>query len=142
MLLAATICALAVSPSTQASTPATAPPAEFLPVTSGPIIGFSPVGSVKERELEGQFDANLSASDLREWLKRLSFRPHHVGSPYGLENAQFMRQLYASFGFDAKIETFYVLFPTPKLRELSMGSFHASLTEPPIPGDSSERFST
>jgi len=103
-----------------------------------PIQGFSPAGAVRERELEAKFDSELTPADLRKWLRRMSARPHHVGSPYGLDNAHFMLKLYESFGFQAHIENFYVLFPSPKSRLLTMGRFKASLTEPPIPGDTTE----
>ena len=35
-------------------------------------------------------------------MKRLSARPHHVGSPYGKENAEFMAGLFRSWGYDAR----------------------------------------
>ncbi|AIE86368.1 transferrin receptor-like dimerization domain-containing protein [Fimbriimonas ginsengisoli] len=118
------------------STPSQSPLPQPKPI---PLVGFSPVGSVRERELETKFDAAINAGDLRGWMKRLSARPHHVGSPYGLENANFMLKLYESFGLQAHIETFTVLFPSPRTRILTMGMFKAKLTEPPIVGDTSAR---
>ena len=100
-----------------------------------PLPGFSPATASAERSLETRFDATIDAKDQLVWLKRLSAEPHHVGSAYGLKNAQFMRDLYASFGFDARIETFNVLFASPKERRLEMGGFRARLEEPPVPGD-------
>ncbi|MEO6391697.1 MAG: M28 family metallopeptidase, partial [Pyrinomonadaceae bacterium] len=81
----------------------------------------------------------LKAENLRTMMKRLSARPHHVGSPYDKENAQFMRSQFQAWGYDAKLEEFRVLFPTPKARLLEMTAptkFTASLTEPPLAGDS------
>jgi len=76
--------------------------------------------SNQQRELEKQFDASMKAENLRNWMKRLAARPHHVGSPYGKENAEFMAAQFKSWGYDAKIEEFHVLFPTPKTRVLEM----------------------
>ncbi|HYX42944.1 MAG TPA: transferrin receptor-like dimerization domain-containing protein, partial [Pyrinomonadaceae bacterium] len=72
------------------------------------------------------------------WLKRLSARPHHVGSPYGKENAEFLAAQFRSWGFDTQIEEFSVLFPTPKTRVLEMVApekFTARLSEPALPED-------
>ncbi len=104
-----------------------------------PLLGFSREGAAAQRDLEARFDAQLQASNLKEWAKRLSARPHHVGSPWGKENAELMAGLFRSWGFETKIEEFHVLFPTPRLRKVEMIAptrFTASLTEPPVPGDS------
>jgi N-acetylated-alpha-linked acidic dipeptidase len=104
-----------------------------------PIPGFAPASSEAERALERAYDANIaSPALLRTWLHRLSLRPHHVGSPYDAANADYLRGMMASFGFDAKIETFDVLFATPKSRLLELTAprhFRASLMEAPVPGD-------
>ena len=55
-----------------------------------PLMGFTAAGSELERALEGRFDATLNPGDLSVWQKRLSARPHHVGSPYDKENAEFI----------------------------------------------------
>lgn len=103
-------------------------------------LGFSSSESTRaQRALEGKFDANLSADDLRNWMKRLSARPHHVGSAYDKDNAEFMLALYKSWGYDAQIENFDVLFPTPKTRLVEMTApekFTLKLNEPEVPGDS------
>ncbi len=75
---------------------------------------------------------------IRETMRRLSARPHHVGSPYGKENAEWLLAQFTSFGWDARMETFDVLFPTPKTRLLEMTAptrFTAKLEEPPVPAD-------
>lgn len=97
--------------------------------------GFSAEMAAAQRALEARFDATIDAKDQLAWLKRLSAEPHHVGSAYGLKNAQFLRDLYTSFGFDARIETFGVLFAQPKERRLEMGGFRAKLDEAPVKGD-------
>jgi len=71
-------------------------------------------------------------------MQRLAARPHHVGSPYGKQNAEWIRDQYASYGWDAKIETFDVLFPTPTERVLEMvapTTYKAALQEPTVAGD-------
>ena len=109
--------------------------------TDGPttLLGFSTERSNAQRALERQLDLSLKAEDQRAWMKRLSAHPHPLGSPYGKQNAEYIAELYRSFGFETRIEEFSVLFPTPKLRKLEMVAptrFTASLTEPAIPGDS------
>jgi N-acetylated-alpha-linked acidic dipeptidase len=104
-----------------------------------PLLGFDDAGASDQRALETKFDAVLKADNLREWMKRLSARPHHVGSPYDKENAEFILAQFKSWGYDAKIEEFQALFPTPKLRLLEMTApekFTASLVEPPLKEDS------
>ena len=101
-------------------------------------MGFTAAGSEQERALEARFDATLNADDLRTWLKRLSARPHHVGSPYDKDNAEFIAGLYRSWGFDTKIEEFSVLFPTPKSRLVEMTApekFTLKLNEPTLKED-------
>ncbi|HTQ78578.1 MAG TPA: transferrin receptor-like dimerization domain-containing protein [Thermoanaerobaculia bacterium] len=109
------------------------------PAADPPLLGFTAAQSTEERALESRFDAALSSDDLRAWLKRLSAHPHHVGSPYGGENAQFLAGLLRSWGFTTRIEEFRVLFPTPKTRLLELTApsrFTAKLAEPPLPQDS------
>src|SRR2546429_2779791 len=72
-------------------------------------------------------------------MQRLSARPHHVGSPYDQDNAEWILGKFKEFGLDAHIEQFAVLFPTPKQRlvELVDGGlkFTAKLEEPAVPED-------
>ncbi len=106
--------------------------------SASPLLGFSPEHAADERALEARFDAALRREELAPWLKRLSARPHHLGSPYDKENAEFIAGLYRSWGYDTRIEEFRVLYATPKERRLEMvapRAFTASLTEPPLPQD-------
>ena len=103
------------------------------------LLGFSETAADRQHRLESQFDSSLKREDLRDWLKHLSARPHHVGSARGKENAEFIASLFKSWGFKAAIEEFDVLFPTPKTRLLEMTApvaFTARLAEPPLPEDS------
>ena len=72
-------------------------------------------------------------------MQHLSARPHHVGSPYDKENAEWIAAKFKEFGLDTHIEQFDVLFPTPKERvvELVEGGpkFSAKLQEPALPQD-------
>ncbi len=109
------------------------------PAAQGPpLLGFAAPRAAEERALEARLDAALDPADLRQWMKHLSARPHHVGSAYGRENALYLAGLFRSFGFQTEVEEFRVLFPTPKLRRLEMVApthFRASLVEPPLPED-------
>ncbi len=101
-------------------------------------MGFSAENSAKQKALETKFDSYLKAENLRTWMKKLSARPHHVGSPYDKENAEFIAAQFKSWGFDTKIEQFDVLFPTPKTRVLEMTApekFTAKLEEPDLKED-------
>ncbi|HZS48368.1 MAG TPA: transferrin receptor-like dimerization domain-containing protein [Blastocatellia bacterium] len=75
---------------------------------------------------------------LKEYMKVLSAEPHHVGSAYDKKNAEWILAKFKEFGLNASIESFDVLFPTPKERLLEMTSptkFTAQLKEPAIPED-------
>ena len=56
----------------------------------------------------------------KEYMRRLTARPHHVGSPYDKDNAEWILAKFKEWGLDAHIETFDVLFPTPKEMKLEM----------------------
>jgi N-acetylated-alpha-linked acidic dipeptidase len=110
----------------------------FAQTTPQKILGFSGSSSEKQRELESKFDSFLNSENLRNWMKRLSARPHHVGSAYDRDNAEFIAGLLRSWGYDTNIEQFDVLFPTPKTRLVEMTSpekFTLKLNEPPLKED-------
>ena len=105
---------------------------------TAPLLGFTADGTAAERALEARFDASLRGDEMRGWMQHLSARPHHLGSPYDKSNAEYLLGLFKSFGYDAKIERFEVLFPTPKARLVEMTGpihFRASLTETPLKED-------
>ena len=110
----------------------------FAQMSNKNILGFSAETVTKQRDLETKFDSSLKAENLRDWMKRLSARPHHVGSAYGKQNAEFISAQFKSFGFETEIEQFDVLFPTPKTRLLEMlapQKFTAKLFEPALKED-------
>ncbi len=73
----------------------------------------SAAGPLKGAALEAAFDDQVSAKDQLEWLKRMAAEPNHVGSAHNKANAEASLALFKSWGWDAKIETFQVLYPTP-----------------------------
>ncbi len=101
--------------------------------------GFTSWDTAAEFSLEKNFDANLSSESIGNNIKVLSAKPHHLGSANDKEDALYILNLYKSWGWDAKIETFKVLFPTPKTRVLEMispTSYTALLKEPALQEDS------
>jgi len=102
------------------------------------IVGFTQASADAQRKAEEKFDSYLRNTNLDLWMKRLAARPHHLGSAYGKDNAEYMRDLFKSWGYDAKIETYKVLFPTPKIRIVELvapGKFKAKLAEPAVKED-------
>jgi N-acetylated-alpha-linked acidic dipeptidase len=102
------------------------------------ITGFYEKNIDKELNLESSFDKNLSKENIGENMKKLSAKPHHISSPGSKENAEYILSLYKKWGWNAQIETFHVLFPTPKTRELEMVSptmYKAILKEPALNED-------
>ena len=101
--------------------------------------GYTAQSFKAEREWEKKFQDGIVRENLRENMRRLSARPHHVGSPYDKENAEWILSKFKEWGFDAHIETFQVLFPTPKERVVELmqpTQFRAKLQEPVVPEDS------
>jgi N-acetylated-alpha-linked acidic dipeptidase len=106
--------------------------------TPAPLRGYTPEHSATEVQWEKKFRALPDAAIIRENMRRLSARPHHVGSPYDKDNAEWLLAQLKSFGLDAKIETMEALFPTPKLRQLELlgpKPFTAKLQEPALAVD-------
>ena len=97
--------------------------------------GYTADASRAEREWEAKFRALPKPENMREYMKRLSAFPHHIGSPYDKDNAEWLLAQFRSWGLDAHIETFRVLFPTPKSRLLELiepGHYTAKLAEPVV----------
>src|SRR5579864_3104860 len=99
------------------------------------LVGYSPRSSQTERDWESKFRAIPDPANLRENMRRLSAHPHHVGSAYDKDNAEWILARFKEWGLDAHIETFNVLFPTPKVRVLEMvepTKYTAKLEEPAV----------
>jgi N-acetylated-alpha-linked acidic dipeptidase len=84
------------------------------------LAGFTAARAQQHKTLEQQFDAQLDAAHIGQNVKILSAKPHSIGSPGGKENAEYLLNEFKKAGWDAKIETYTVLFPTPKIRVLEM----------------------
>ncbi|HEX9660276.1 MAG TPA: PA domain-containing protein, partial [Rhodothermales bacterium] len=107
------------------------------------LIGFKPTRVDGQLSLESEFTRRLSADGPKEWMRRLSARPHHVGSEHGRVNAEFLKEQFIAWGYEASIETFDVLFPVPTERSLELlepTRFTAGLEEPALAEDESTQF--
>ncbi|HEY8971023.1 MAG TPA: M28 family peptidase, partial [Puia sp.] len=103
-----------------------------------PLSGFNEAAAKDEMAREEQFDSYLKASNVDSFMKTLSAHPHHVGSPGDKANADYLYNQFKSWGYDVQMETFYVLFPTPKERLLEMTgptTYKAVLAEPALKED-------
>ena len=106
--------------------------------TEAPMLGYSAQSARAQRDLEQKFRAIPSPQNMRDFMQRLSARPHHVGSAYGRQNAEWILAQFKQWGWDARIETFDVLFPTPRERLVELVEpvkFTAKLQEPPVSVD-------
>src|SRR5882757_3116698 len=102
------------------------------------MLGYTAANAASQRTWEEKFRAIPSPENERQYMERLSARPHHVGSAYDKANAEWILSKFKEWGWDAQIETFDVVFPTPKTRIVEMlepTKFTAKLEEPAVPGD-------
>lgn len=99
-----------------------------------------------DKALEARFQSMLDNAEMGGWLKTMSAQPIHVGAPHNKANAEMTLAQFKEWGWDARIETFWVLYPTPQEVALELvngpngnggAPFKATLTEPPVPGDES-----
>jgi N-acetylated-alpha-linked acidic dipeptidase len=100
--------------------------------------GFTPESAATEQTWETRFRAIPDAKRVHSNMTRLAAHPHNVGSDYQRQNAEWLVAQYKSWGWDAHIERFDVLYPTPKERVLELVSptkFVAKMDEPPLPDD-------
>ena len=109
-----------------------------VPDEPAPLAGFTADSARAERDWEAKFRAIPDAALMRSDMEHLTARPHHVGSPYDRENAEWLLERFLEWGLDAHIENFSVLFPTPKERLLEMVApehFTARIAEPTVAVD-------
>jgi N-acetylated-alpha-linked acidic dipeptidase len=105
---------------------------------SSPLAGYTAAASQTEIEWENKFRALPDPANLRAYMQRLTARPHHVGSPYDKDNAEWILGKLRGWGLEANIESYDVLFPTPKERALELVAptrFTAKLQEPTVSVD-------
>jgi N-acetylated-alpha-linked acidic dipeptidase len=110
-------------------------------ITFGLLLSAQPIaqsGRQPGDQWETAFRALPSADRIRGYDERLSARPHHVGSAYDKDNAEWMAARFKEWGWDVAIERFDVLFPTPRERVLEIVAptrFVARLEEPAVAVD-------
>lgn len=95
-------------------------------------------GIQDNQKWEQKFREIPNPDSLRAYMKRLSARPHHLGSEYDKENAEWILSKFKEWGLPAHIETFEVLFPSPKERLVELVAptkFVAKLQEPALAED-------
>lgn len=100
--------------------------------------GYAAASARAHREWEQTFRTLPDPKVMRDSMQRLTARPHHVGSPYDKDNAEWMLGRLKEWGLDAQIERFDVLFPTPKERLVEMlepTPFTLKLDEPVLAQD-------
>lgn len=100
--------------------------------------GFTADGTAAQRVLEARYDTELSADNLRGRMEYIVSKPIYVGSPHNRETADWMVEQFRSWGFEANLAEYHVLFPTPRIRELEMvapSRYTAQLREPALPED-------
>ena len=90
------------------------------PAESRTPFAFRSEEGAKQLEREATFDSFLDAKNMEQWMRQMTTRPHHAGSPKAKENAEFIAGLFRSWGYQTEIEVFHVLLPTPKTRELQL----------------------
>lgn len=130
----AIFCSLLLAAQLTSPMPSLGQPASATPQMKG----FSAKSALKEFGWEKEFRDGVEAENIRAYMKRLTARPHHVGSPYDKDNSEWILAQFKKWGFDAHIETFDVLFPTPKERLVELlepTKYKAKLQEPPIAVD-------
>ena len=106
--------------------------------TDVPLRGFFAQSIQAQRDLETRFKSMPDPAHMKDAMQRLSARPHHVGSAYDKDNAEWILAQFKSYGWDAQIENFDVLFPTPLERVVELvapTNFKAKLQETALPGD-------
>src|SRR5689334_9725502 len=84
------------------------------------VAGFSRDNSRTERQWEQKFRSAISTDNIGEYAKVLTAQPHHVGSPYDKKDEEWLVSKFKEWGWDVHVESFQILFPTPKERVLEM----------------------
>ena len=108
------------------------------PADPDQLTGYTRDNAQSERQWEQKFRAAPDPARIRDNMQRLSARPHAVGQPYDKNNTDWLVSTFKSWGLDAHVETFDVLFPTPKQRALELvepKKYVAKLEEPTITVD-------
>src|SRR5437764_6137408 len=100
--------------------------------------GFTAQGSEAERAAETRFRAVPTPENAREYMRRISERPHHAGSPASRAVAEYILGQFKSWGLNASIESFEALMPYPTERLVEMVApehYQLTLKEPAVEQD-------
>jgi N-acetylated-alpha-linked acidic dipeptidase len=81
---------------------------------SGGITGFAPSRVAAERQLEQKLRATPDAARAEANLRHLTIEPHLAGTDASRRVAEWLRDQYHSFGFDAEIVTYSAWLPLPR----------------------------
>src|SRR3954467_517976 len=107
-------------------------------IAASGVVVMSLTVSAQNASWDARFRAVPDAKTIGEHVRRVSARPHHLGSPYDKDNAEWIQAQFKSWGWDARIESYDVLFPTPKERTVELvapTAFRAALEEPAVAND-------
>ncbi len=108
------------------------------------LFGYDAARVGDERTIEQQFDAQLDPKQLHDVLQQMSSQPNQVGSPHDKANADYMLQQLRDWGWNAQLETFSVLYPTPRrvaVELIAPSRQRLALHEPGVSGDKSSAIS-
>lgn len=110
------------------------------PQAAAEIAGFVSSRVPAELELEQNFEKIPDASQAEADLRRLTAEPHMAGTEASHRIAEWLRDQFRSYGFDADIVTYNAYLPLPRAAQLEMVQpekvFLAS-PEPPLDQDAS-----
>ena len=109
-------------------------------VLSCAAVAAPPPAQTDQAALEKRFDASIHPDEMRDAMKLMAAEPNEVGSAHDKSNAEWELAQFKKFGWDAHIETFQVLYPTPiseAVELLGPKPYKVTLQEPVIPGDTS-----
>ncbi len=102
------------------------------------VMGYAPASADVELDWEQKVRAIPTPENIKANMMELASEPHHLGSPRQHQNALWLQSRLRSYGLDAQIEQFDVLFSTPQERVVELvapSSYVARLKEPAIPED-------
>jgi N-acetylated-alpha-linked acidic dipeptidase len=112
--------------------------APWLHAQGHPLAGYSATNGGTELDWEKKIQAIPKPDNIKANMMQLAAEPHHLGSPRQHENALWLQRTLRSYGLDAQIEQFDVLFSTPLDRVVELVGptpFRAKLKEPEVAGD-------
>lgn len=107
-------------PATPEERPQDAPSAPVVGAPTRAEAETAPARVSQRHPQEERFRGIPDTFRLRENSRFMSARPHHIGSPYGKQVAEWILARFKEYGWQAEIEEFEALFPTPKERLVEM----------------------